>query len=442
MRWLATGVAMLVVTWLALGAVPARAGDWMQVSCVNPDGSAAASEGWTSFTTGAVNDGSNNNTNCGPGRPMGLLLSALTPAPVGASENLRYTAPAGSTLIGGSMDISLSADGGGASASGVAAVYEPAYAYDGSDVLFQCANGLAPCSGGTNDFSGTLALPTQRGGSLFLEAGCGGASGQSCNSGGKNGAWSSASVRSARLLLSNSASPTGAGFSGTALQPGVSGVGHLLFTAGDAGAGVYRVNTFVGRQLTGSIVPNSNGGQCAPVGTDPGTGALIFDSSQPCPTTTAVDVPVATAGLSDGRHELVVAVTDAAQNTAVVFDQRITTSNPQHTPKPRSRHSVRAQFVISWSWTGSTTRLRSISVHNLPRRATVRITCSGRRCPRLAATAARGSVVRRRLRALSGASFRAGDHVVISVTAPRRRRERIELLIRNNRQPRARLLRP
>ena len=54
------------------------------------------------------------------------------------------------------------------------------------DVFFQCAAGLTPCAGGTNDFSGTLELPGGRGGSLYLCAGCGsGYNTGSCNERGQ-----------------------------------------------------------------------------------------------------------------------------------------------------------------------------------------------------------------------------------------------------------------
>ena len=40
----------------------------------------------------------------------------------------------------------------------------PTIAYDGSDVFFQCASGLPPCSTGTYDFAGVLGIPGGRGG--------------------------------------------------------------------------------------------------------------------------------------------------------------------------------------------------------------------------------------------------------------------------------------
>ncbi|HTW13463.1 MAG TPA: hypothetical protein VME01_12010, partial [Solirubrobacteraceae bacterium] len=45
------------------------------------------------------------------------------------------------------------------------------------------------------------------------------------------------------------------------------------------------------------------------------------------PQTEQVDIPVSTAPLTDGQHDLKVVVTDAAQNSSTVLDQTITTAN-------------------------------------------------------------------------------------------------------------------
>ena len=166
--------------WMA--ASSAYAGSWMEVSCVNPSQSAAPSQGWTSFAGGG-GYGSNNSTSCGPGSPMFAILSTDAAVGVGANETLQYAPPAGSTLIGGSVDVSFFADGYGYGASGTAVAYSPEYAYNGSNVFYQCASGLPPCANGTYDFSGVLGLPSGRGGNLYLSAGCGGQpeAGRVCN---------------------------------------------------------------------------------------------------------------------------------------------------------------------------------------------------------------------------------------------------------------------
>jgi hypothetical protein len=436
-RRVVPGVLAAFVVAALIAAAPARAGDWIQVSCVNPDGTVAPSEGW-SGTGSQAGPGSNNSTGCAPGSPMSAALSSASTDPVGAYEVLQYQPPSGSTLSGGTIQVALSADGDGPSASSVAALYEPRFAYDGSDVFFQCANGQTPCSGATDDFSGQLTLPASRGGDLYAGASCGGAAGGTCTT-AVDGAYSQVQVFSADLLLSNGAAPAGTGFSGSAIQGPIQGTGHLVFTASDPnGPGVYQVTAAIDGRAVYSATPNTNSGECTPVGSS--GGVLMFDWQQPCPVTEVDDVPVPTAGLPDGPHQLVVTVTDAAGNASSVFDQTIISSNPQVTPKPASPAAVHAQFVISWHWLRGTTVIRRISIRHLPRRATVRVSCSGRRCPRVRPRREGARKVRRLLSALRGKRFHPGETLHLTVTQPGHRAERIEVLIRNNKMPTARSL--
>jgi hypothetical protein len=310
-----------------LAASVASAGTWMEVSCVNPNLSAAPSEGWSSFVSGAPGYGSNNGTGCAPGSPMFALLSSAAAAGVGSGENLHYTPPSGSTLIGGAVDVSMYADGGGFNASGTAVAYTPSLAYDGSDVFFQCARGLEPCSNGTNDFSGVLGLPADRGGGFYIGAGCGGAAGYACNEGGSEGAWSLVRLWWANFLLSSEATPSGNGIGGTLLSPNAEGTADLTLTAGDPGGpGVYLVLVQIDGKTMYSGTPNSNGGKCVPVGSS--GGALMFDYSQPCPAGESVDLPINTTSLPNGQHTLKVIVQDAAGNTATVYVGSISTKQP------------------------------------------------------------------------------------------------------------------
>jgi hypothetical protein len=309
-----------------VGASSSYAGEWMEVSCVNPSQSAAPSEGWTSFAGGG-GYGSNNSTSCGPGSPMFAILSADAAVGVGSNETLQYTPPAGSTLVGGSADVSFYADGRGYDASGTAVAYSPEYAYNGSNVFFQCASGLPACANGTYDYSGVLGIPGGRGGNLYLSAGCGGASGASCDEGGSEGAWSLVRLWWANLLLSNDATPSADAISGTLLSPDTSGTEELTFDAADPGGpGVYLVTVLIDGKAAYSGTPNSNGGKCASVATS--GGVLMFDYSQPCPVSESVDLPINTATLANGQHTLKVTVEDAAGNAAVVYDGTISTKQP------------------------------------------------------------------------------------------------------------------
>ena len=312
--------------WLAASC--AYAGSWMEVSCVNPSQSAAPSEGWSSFAAGG-GYGSNVGTGCGPGSPMYAILSTDAAVGVGANETLQYTPPGGSTLIGGSLDVSFFADGRGYGASGTAVAYTPDYAYNGSNVFYQCASGLPPCANGTYDYSGVLGIPSGRGGNLYLSAGCGGQSeaGRVCNEGGSEGAWSLVRLWWANLLLSNEATPTGSGISGTLLNANAEGTAELTLNAGDPGGpGVYLVVVLIDGKTLYSGTPNTNGGKCVPVGSS--GGALMFDYSQPCPASESVDLPINTASLPNGQHTLKVIVQDAAGNSAVVYDGSISTKQP------------------------------------------------------------------------------------------------------------------
>jgi hypothetical protein len=433
-------VAAVVV--LAGGAPPARAGEWMQVSCVNPNGSTAPSDGWSSFTTGSPKFPSDNDTACSANSPMSATLADQAPANVGDSEDLEYQPPAGSTLAGGTMQASLVANATSSNqlADGTAALFEPAFQYDTSNVFFQCVQTSIDCGNGGLDYAGNVSLPANRGGNLYAQAECGGYGGQ-CDQNGAFGAWALVQISKADLLLSNSSAPEGSHFSGSALQRAVRGTAQLVFTATDPGGpGVYSVTVSLDGRPVWSGTPDTNGGKCVAVGTDQSSGALMFDWQQPCMATEVVDVPVTTEGLADGPHELTAVIADAAQNTSTVLDQRITTSNPQTTPVPGRRGAVHARFVISWHWSGLRTLLRSISVQRLSRTARVSVACRGRGCPRLRVRSAGARNVKKLLRALGGRRFSSGDRLTITVSAPRHIAERIQLLMRDNRVPKARLL--
>jgi hypothetical protein len=442
-----TGAALLGAM---LACVPAaHAGSWMLVSCVNPDGSAAPSDGWSAFAQGGVNVGDGNNTHCVPGVPMSAFLGTATAAANGHSETLQFTPPAGSTLIGGTLDVNVTAYGGHAAtgyggATAQADVLEPQASLDQSDTVFSCINQFGCGTSGVYAYNGPVTLPAHRGGSLYVTAICTATPGFQCdqNVSGSNGYWALAQVTSAHLLLSNDTAPQGTGFSGSALQGNARGLAHVVFTASDPnGPGIYAVTVSLDGHAVFTGTPDTNNGACVPVGTDSPSGALMFDFEQPCPVTKVVDLPVPTTGLPDGRHELAVTVTDAAGNGSTVRDQTITTSNPQTTPNPTGRGALHARFVISWHWDGPRTLLRRIHVTHLPRNARVSVRCAGRHCPRLKASARGPRNVATLLKRLQGRRLRAGQSLLITVSAPHRRAERIRLDIRDGLKPRARLLR-
>jgi hypothetical protein len=422
----------------ALAPSAATAGNWMQVSCVNPNGSSAPAEGWTSTSTGSPEPGSYVNTNCAPGSPMNASLGSAAPAATGTQEALQYTPPGGSTLAGGSVDVNLFANSGGPGGSGDAVLYSPNFSYDSSDVFFQCAQALNACTNAT--FSGVVPLPGNRGGNFYASAYCGGTG--SCDSGSSENSWAYAQVVWADFLLFNSSSPAASGFGGRLLSPGATGTADVSFTATDPGGpGVYNVTVEIDGHSLYSATPNTNSGHCTPVGADTASGTLMFDWRQPCPTTEFVDVPVNTSGLSAGQHELKISVTDAAANTSTVLDQSIGTGTTTTTPPPtRSAHHVRATLLIISRYSGIHTRLTSITARNLPRNARVTVRCRGRHCPHLRVRTSTAAKVRHLWTALRRQVFTAGDRVIFTFTAPRLLPERTEILMHKDAKPTAKRL--
>jgi hypothetical protein len=438
-----------VLALMAVAAPAASAGEWMQVSCLNPNGTAAPFQGWTGTNDGSPEFGSNDDAACAPGSPMVANLSGVAqPAPGVANEFLTYSPPTGSTLVGGTMSVVLSGSGSGTNATAVAGLYEPTF-NPSTDRFLVCARILGPCQNGGYTWSGTATLPAGRGGNLIAAASCASNSGGTCSTNmDSNNNFASVFISQADLLLQSNTVPTGSGFTGTVLEPAARGQTQLTFTAGDpSGPGVYLVQAFVDGTQVWSQTPDSDSGQCVPVGTDPASGALMFDYQQPCPVAESVDVPISTASLPDGSHELSVKVIDAAGNVATVFNQTITTANAPVSPTtssplvtPRPAKGVRARVVMNWRWTGGRTALRSIAVRKLPRGAGLRVSCAGRGCPRLRPRSATGTGLRRLLAGLRGKTFRAGDRLLLTVSASHLKSERIQVTIRDNRIPQARLL--
>ena len=322
-------VAALATSAATIVTPPANAALWMRTNCINPDQTAAPSDGWTGGAAGTVSVGSTNNTNCTTTLPMYAALSMQSPAAAGASEFLAYTPPPGSSLVGGSLLVGLAANGYGYRAAATAAMFTPAYQYDASNVFLQCVPlGLASCQNGIPEYHGVVTIPANKGGSLYLGAGCAGQlAGTYCSHGGSRGVWSSVAVAWANLLLSTSSLPTATDFRGSVLEPDAHGTANLAFAAADNGPGVYNVTVTVDGVAVYNNTPNTNGGKCVPVGTDAASGALMWAWQQPCPQTQTVDLLIGTTLLTDGEHELKVTLTNPAGGTSTVLRRTITTNN-------------------------------------------------------------------------------------------------------------------
>jgi hypothetical protein len=309
------------VLCLALCASSARAGTWMLASCTQPDGQPAPTEGWSTSATGAVGPDSGDTNTCAEGGDLSAVTSGE--APQGAYEGPEwvFTAPAGSTIAGGSVTATLT------SPHGQAWLGTPSASYESADVVANCQYNLACGQDGT--LSGAFPITHLGGSNLYAVAVCVGPYEGATSCPATGGIDAGVYVSSSAIALANTATPAGSGFGGTLLSPNAQGTQELTFMAADPGGpGVYLVTVQIDGKTVYSGTPDNNEGRCIPIGETGGT--LIFDHAQPCRASESVDLPINTATLANGQHTLKVTVEDAAENASVVYDGPITTLQPSN----------------------------------------------------------------------------------------------------------------
>jgi len=112
---------------------------------------------------------------------------------------------------------------------------------------------------------------------------------------------------------------------------------------------------------------------------------------------------------------------------------------PLPPPGTRRHPRVRVIITISWTWDRGRTRIHKVAFGKLPRHARITLKCSGRGCP-MAKRTAKAAHARLFAHRLAGTTYRAGDRLFITVSAPGRVPERAVVKIRNGRKPLAALL--
>ncbi|MGP8240353.1 MAG: hypothetical protein ACLQQB_01100 [Solirubrobacteraceae bacterium] len=323
------GLALVCFTLLAAGvagipASDAYAGTWAVESCSLPGGKPAPIEGWQSEAdNGGPYTGANNSC---PTGGLEAIDSAQWEQVRSTGAIWTYTAPAGSTIAGGNLVVSLTAP------QGVAYVATPKNIY-GGNVLVNCQFNLA--CGPSNALGGWIeneSVPiTHTGGTqMWAVAECVGSQpGANCaQNDGSDGVNALIRISQADIEINDGSTPQGTGFSGTLLGAPATGTADLNFTAseGAPGPGIYTVTVSVDGHALSTTTPNTNGGKCASVGHD-ASGVPEYTAQEPCPLSEQVNIPINTTGLTDGHHELTVSITDAAGVTATVYDGTITTQN-------------------------------------------------------------------------------------------------------------------
>jgi hypothetical protein len=302
-------------------ASSAQAGTWTLVSCTQPDGRPAPTEGWSTSATGGIGPYSGDTNTCEQGGDLAAVTSGEAPQHPYEGPEWVFTVPAGSTIAGGSVTATLT------SPHGQAWLGTPNATYDSADVLANCQYNLACGGGGT--LSGTFPITHPGGTNLYAIAVCVGPYEGATSCPATGGLDAGIYLSSADIALSNGATPAASGLGGTLLNPNAQGTQELTFNASDPGGpGVYLTTAQIDGKTVYSGTPNNNEGKCVPVGSS--GGALMFDYSQPCRTSESVDLPINTAALADGQHVLKVTIEDAAGNTSVVYDGTITTKQPSN----------------------------------------------------------------------------------------------------------------
>ncbi len=323
----------------------ANAGSIAVVSCRLPNGGPAPTEGWTGGWSGyAFPFAGDSNTCSGSGGSLSSYVGDQIEQPGSSGPFWEYAPPTGFTLTGGQITASFDIPGSNVNPyTGATALAGPKLAFDSADII----GGLPGGTVGTQE--STYSLTGHTGGHLWMYAFCE-PPGSPCPTGySRQWFWALGSIEQAVLVLSNNEHPSASGFSGgiTATGP-VAGTQNLVFQAADAGSGVYEVKAKLGSQVVYAGTPNTNSGECVPVGTY--GSSREFVSASPCQTSESVTIPVETASVADGQHELTINVIDAAGNETTVYSRIIETHNA---PSVVSRPTVAGVASVGSTLTGT-----------------------------------------------------------------------------------------
>jgi hypothetical protein len=113
---------------------------------------------------------------------------------------------------------------------------------------------------------------------------------------------------------------------------------------------------------------------------------------------------------------------------------------PTPLPRPTAPHALKVKVVLKWTWNYGVTRLDKVKIGRFPRDTRLTLRCLGRGCPHHHATAMGHRRVWRLLRAWRGHRFRAGDRLIVTLSAPGYLPERAAVIMRFGDLPRTRLL--
>jgi hypothetical protein len=334
---LAPAIAMLAMLFVLTSTVSAWAGKYHVYSCRMPNGEVAPTDWWSGSATGAYVYAEDT---CAKG---GALVAALDDDVEHEKTDIAtwtFSAPAEETLARVTLWRAGEADGGLAKSG----TYEFWLAGPNENEVFdECVyGGSEPCKTGKGDSDEPLTSANRLelsgshlGSHLYVNAACFATLGV-CKKGehDPNGYAAVVYLYAADLVLEQTSQPTVSGVEGElASAATLSGTADLSLHAEDSGSGVYQAVFTVDGVNSGSVLLDENGGHCRNVGqTTDGLPAFLY--LQPCSASITADIPFNTTTLTDGTHHLVVTVTDAAGNSTVALDRKITVSNDPQVSAP------------------------------------------------------------------------------------------------------------
>jgi hypothetical protein len=339
-------VVLVALCTLAAGAGSAQAGKYHVYGCRMPNGQVAPTDGWSGSATGAFVHAENT---CAKG---GALIVALGDGVEHESTDIAtwtFNVPPEETLAGATLWRTGDADGGLAKSG----TYEFWLAGPNENEAFdECVyGGSEPCKTGKGEPEEPLA-PANRlelsrahlGSHLYVNAACFATLGL-CKKGehDPNGYAAVVYLYAADLTLKQSSQPTVTNVEGElATAPTLTGTADLALHAQDSGSGVYQAVFTVDGAEAGRTVLDENGGHCRDVRqTTDGLPAFLY--LQPCVPSLNADLPFDTTTLADGAHHLVVSVTNAAGNSTVALDRRVTVANHPQTQSPKTNPAPPSQ---------------------------------------------------------------------------------------------------
>jgi hypothetical protein len=315
MRLIARAAALLPTLAICLTLAPsAKAGTYQLFTCKLPDGTPVGTDGWEADAAGT---GWSLTNRCSSGGGLDAQMENIG-ITAGPSLAWRWTLPAPLRLTTLDVDRAVLLTASDSPATPFVRILSGSTQLDG----FQ-----GPASvGDMVDWDAALNAvhvgdETRLGtNSVTAAVGCTGPKGSVCPANG--GSPNTLRVHAATFTISDDFAPTVSNVSGSLTSSTVkSGLENLVFSASDAGGGVYRAIVAIDGVVIAEPVVSNLTGTCVDVYTAHGdTDPHQFGARKPCPSSVeGVQLPLDTRTLSDGDHLLTISVDDAAGNRTPVY---------------------------------------------------------------------------------------------------------------------------